>query len=244
MKLLISYFKVYTLEILRNKQAAFFSIFFPAILLLLFGKQDYASHAQGTINQIAVLAVYCIYAAQSVALMSLGISISTSRNSDWSLYLRTLPVAPGVSFGGLLLSTAARAFISVVIVLLIGIFYLGAQLSVPTLSYIVCIAMIGIIPMGLLAIGLGYLVNSESARSVFVIVNLMLLFGSFSLPSTGFFGYARSFIPSFQWVSMVVNHYIPTANLLSPWLWMLGFTIAFYFLATWAYHRQRNTRFS
>jgi len=243
-KLLFSYFKIYTLGIFRNKQAAFFTILFPAILLLLFGKQEYVNQAGNNTNQIAVLAVYCLYAAQSVALMSLGIGISNNRNSDWSLYLRTLPVGPGVNFTGLLFSTAARAFISVLVVLLIGVFYVGSQLSLPTLAFIVVVAMLGTIPMGLLAIGLGYLINAESGRSVFVIINLMLLFGSFSLPATGFFSYVRDFIPSYQWVSVVVNQYVPTANAVIPWLWMLGFTVLFYFFASWSYQRQRNTRFS
>lgn len=242
MKLILMYFKISLVAVMRNRQAAFFTIMFPALLLLMFGHQDHVSNTAA--NHIAVLAIYGNYAVQSVALMSFGISLSNDRNSAWTLYLRTLPVAPGMMFAGRILSLVVRALLSLIIVLLLGVFLLNLSVSLASFLLILLIAMVGAIPMALLAIAVANLVNPESARSVFVILNLGLLFGSFSVSATGLLGYVRDIIPSYQWAAMVLNQYLPNANAWAPWLWMAGFTVLFYFFALYAYQRSRNLRAS
>lgn len=242
MNLLMAYTKTSFLATFRNKQAAFFSILFPVVLLLIFGSQDHIGG--GLVNRIAIMAVYANYAAQSVAFLSLGIGISAERNSDWNLYLRTLPVNPGTIFLGKIFSRIALMIISLILILSIGTLFFQFNLGLLTLSYIFIIAVIGAIPMALLGIAVAYWVEPESARFVFVIMNLGLLFGSFALSSHGIAATLKQFIPSYQWMMMTVSHYSAGSNQLTPWLSMAAFSALFYWLAKKSYSRQRNLRFS
>jgi ABC-2 type transport system permease protein len=240
MSIVMSYFKADLLSFVRNYNALFSTALFPPLLFLLFGPKGGGS----VVEQITMLAAFTNYAVQSVAFMSLAMEISSARHSVWSLYLRTLPVAPYKRFLGMLMAILVRAIIGLLLVLIVA--YLAGRITLPlsTLFFIAVIALLGVIPMGLLGIACGNLLDPASARPFLVVTNLLLFFGSFSLPSQGIPGYLRNFIPSYQWLALVINHYIPQASVMIPWLWMAGFMLFFYFLAVWSYVRQRSMRLS
>ncbi len=238
MRLILTYIKINYLQIIRNRSAAFFNILFPGILFILFGHQ--AAHS--TIAKDGDFIVFCNYAVQTTLFSSLGMSIAENRSSDWTIYLKTLPSRAFQQFSGLIVSKILLAFISLIIMIVLGYLFLGAGLPFHMLLWAIFVALVGSIPLAFLAVGLGYRINPEASRGLFVFLNLLLLFGAFSFPETGFLSVVRNFVPSYQWMMATLSHVIPGANVLTPWYWLLGYTVVFYLFAQWSYSAKRNLR--
>lgn len=242
MRLFWIYVRIELLGMLRNRMAMFFSVVFPSLLLLMFGR----STDQSQLAEIATMIVFINYAVQSVTLMSLGIKTSSERNSEWALYIRTLPVKPAVIFVSKIAMILVIAVLSLILVMGCSHWLFSATLPISDWLAIASVAILGGIPMALLSLGLGYLVHPASARNVFVILNLGLLFACVTLPGHGLAGDIRNIFPSYQWMMVTFSHFMSDAghktDELTPWLWMFAYTIAFYFFAIWSYRRCRNTR--
>lgn len=198
MALSFRYFHLYFLSTVRNTPALFFTLIFPPLMLLLTAHQ-WGSARQ---DQIHAFVVFCNYSVQTVAFMVLGMAVSAEKHSQWSAYLRTLPVGFLPVLAGRTWHTLFLALINLLTISLVGFLFLSVPLNVFEWLYILSIALVGAIPMACLGMAIGYAANPESSRSIFTLCNLLLLFGSFSLPSTGFFGIVRQAIPSYQWSAL------------------------------------------
>jgi ABC-2 type transport system permease protein len=238
MKLLFHYIKINLLQLFRNRSAAFFSIAFPVLLVLVFG------HRTGNteITRIGAMIVFCNYAVQTSTFLSLGLSVSAERSSDWMIYLKTLPAKPHSQFIGLIVSKLVAAFISLILVVLSLYFIAKIHPSIDLLFIIIIAAFLGGIPMALLGIALGYRVNPAAARGIMVFLNLSLLFGAFAFPQQGTWSFIRDFVPSYQWMMISLSHVEPTANSILPWVWLIGWTMVFYAFAVWSHHARRDLR--
>ena len=78
MKLLWSYIKINLIQLFRNRSAAFMSVAFPVLLVLVFGNHV----GSGQIAKIGAMIVFCNYAVQTSAFLSLGLSVSAELSSD------------------------------------------------------------------------------------------------------------------------------------------------------------------
>jgi len=221
------YIKVYILEILRNKAAAFFTIIFPTVMLCLFWNKVGA----GPNAAWGMLIVYAHYAVQTAMLQSLGMGIAFSNHRKWSDYLKTLPVTPVYQVIGRVVAMLLLALLSLCLVLLAGILLLPLKFSFVSLMKVTMVAMLGGIPMGLLGFYLGKKVSAETAKSVFLLLNLGLFFSAFCFPDHGILAQVRDFIPSFQWLNLsfdlVLQHTIHYSYLFG----LLSYTVLFYLLA-------------
>lgn len=238
MKLLLSYIKINLLQLFRNRSAAFFSIAFPVLLVLVLGHRA----GNSEITQMGAMIVFCNYAVQTSTFLSLGLSISAERSSDWMIYLKTLPAKTYSQFIGLIVSKLVAALISLILVILTMYYLAHIHPAFHLLLIIVVAAFLGGIPMALLGIALGYRVNPSAARGVMVFMNLSLLFGTFAFPDKGPWSIVRDFVPSYQWMMISLSHIVPTANFITPWVWLIGWTVAFYALAVWSHHARRDLR--
>lgn len=221
MKLAFFYFKLLFLSTVRNIPALFFTLIFPPLMLLLFAHQWEGKNALGAVI------IFFNYSAQTVALMLLGMGVTQEKNSDWAKYLRTMPIGIKPMIFGRILHTLVLSFINLVTLSFVALFILKLPLEMNLLVYFAFIALAGSIPMALLGMTIGYAANPESSRSIFTLLNLLLLFGSFALPSAGFFGTLREFIPTYQWSQISFSHINSNTTPTIPLLWMSGYTILF-----------------
>lgn len=222
MKLIFEYTKVYILELSRNVSALFFTVLFPAILLQFFGTHD-SSDAS---TQLFTYVIYCNFAVQTVALQKLGISISAERCSAWRLYLKTLPANSFYMLSGRVLSSLFFALISLAMVVVVNGFNHSAHLSYAQQAIVISAALLGGIPMALLAILLGNFLNPAASRGAFVMLNTLLLFGAFSFSIQSAF---KEFIPSYQWMMFSTSLISHAGAMIHLW-WLLGYTLIFYVL--------------
>ncbi len=124
----------------------------------------------------------------------------------------------------------------------VGYFLLKLNLPFETVAFVFVVALLGGIPMGMLGIGIGTMVNALAARSFLVFINLCLLFGAFIFPDKGILSVVRDFVPTYQWMMITLSHQIPGANRLEPWAWMLGWTVVLYLFMNYAHKRRRDLR--
>ncbi|APJ03514.1 hypothetical protein [Silvanigrella aquatica] len=231
MKLTFFYFKVFFLSTVRNIPALFFTLIFPPLMLLLFANQWEGK------NLLGALIVFFNYSVQTVALMLLGMGVTQEKNSDWSKYLRTMPIGILPMIFGRLLHTLFLSIINLISLTFVALFLLNIQIETSQLLYFAFIALAGGIPMALLGMTIGYAANPESSRSIFTLLNLLLLFGSFALPGEGIFGTLRNLIPTYQWAQLSLAHINPTINSAIPLLWLCGYSILFIIIFKKVYKR-------
>ncbi|MES2613973.1 MAG: hypothetical protein V4591_01005 [Bdellovibrionota bacterium] len=237
MRLVLSYFKIYFLTTIRNTPALFFTLIFPPLLLLM------TSHQWGTKDQdkIEAFVVFLNYSIQTVSLMLLGMGVSQEKNSEWSKYKRTLPTSVSTMVFGRMLHTLFLCVINLTTISIVGILILSIPVSLVQLSYFFVVALLGAIPMVLMGMTLGYAANPESSRSIFTLLNLLLLFGSFSLPASGIFYFIKQGIPTYQWMLLSLKVVEPEISVISPLICLGVYTVVFAFLFQKIYSRGQKT---
>jgi ABC-2 type transport system permease protein len=226
MRLATNYFKIYLLSTVRNTPALFFTLIFPPLMLLL------TAHQWGSARQdkLEAFIIFLNYSVQTVCLMLLGMGVSQEKNSSWSKYLRTLPVSAFTMVLGRVMHTLFLCFINLVTISIVAILALSMSVTLSELSYFFAIALLGGIPMALMGMTIGYAANPESSRSIFTLLNLLLLFGSFSLPATGISSYIRMFIPTYQWMLLSSKVVEPSLPILFPTICLAAYALIFAFL--------------
>ncbi len=228
--LINKYLKIYTLELIRNKSAAFFTIIFPTILLLLFSK-----NVPPTENaQWSMLISLANYAVQCAMLQALGMGIAFSNHRKWSEYVKILPASGIYSVIGRVLAMLLFAMLSLLLVLIAGIFWMAFTVSYLKLSIVFFVALAGGIPMGILGFYLGKMISPAAARSLFVLINIALFFAAFCFPDHGWLSFVRTFIPSYQWLTLsydlAMKHSLDYLSLIG----LAGYTATFFVLAVYA----------
>ncbi|KAB8032242.1 ABC-2 transporter permease [Fluviispira multicolorata] len=234
MRLGLEYFKIYFLSTIRNIPALFFTLIFPPLMLLLFAHQWEEKNAFGA------LIVFFNYSVQTVALMLLGMGVTQEKNSEWAKYLRSLPVGLKPMLIGRMLHTLSLSFINLFSVSLVALFILHINVNFEQIISFATIALLGAIPMALLGMAIGYAANPESSRSIFTLLNLLLFFGSFSLPATGIFGTVRNFIPTYQWTVLSYSFVDKSISILNPLICLAAYSFFFLFLFQKMYRKTQK----
>ena len=236
MALAFSYFKIYFLGTIRNTPALFFTLIFPLIMLLI------TSHLWGSDpkNQVEAFVVYLNYSVQTVSLMLLGMGVSLEKNSEWSKYTRTLPTSPVPMVLGRILHTFFLCSINFITVTLAAVFLLSIPLSFVPLCSFFLVALLGGIPMALMGMTIGYAASPESSRSIFTLLNLLFLFGSFGLPKNSLFSFFQNVIPTYQWLQLSLNILEPNRHALPALLCLGGYTLLFVFLFQKIYFKSKK----
>lgn len=224
MKLPFYYFKLFFLGTVRNIPALFFTLIFPPLMLILF------SHHWDSKNSSEAVIVFFNYSVQTVALMLLGMGVTQEKNSDWAKYLRTMPIGIQPMLIGRLLHTLILSLINLITLSIVAVFILQLSITFNHLVYFALIALAGAIPMSIFGITIGFLASPESSRSIFTLLNILLLFGAFSLPSEGVFSIIRECIPTYQWSQLSYAYVDKNLNPLIPLLWLIGYSIFFIIL--------------
>lgn len=234
MKLAISYFQQYFLTTIRNVPSLFFTLIFPPILLLLFAHQFKSDGVQGAVI------VFFNYSVQTVAFMLLGMGVSLEKNSLWAKYLRTLPVGPFPMIIGRLLHTLSLSVLNIVILSCVTILILQIPIKIDELLFFAAVAIGGAIPMAMMGITIGYIASPESCRSIFTLLNLLLLVGSFGLPDTGFLSKVKIFIPSYEWSLISYSYINKDLSILIPFLLFFCYFVLFLLVFIKIYRRQNE----
>jgi hypothetical protein len=238
MRIILLYTAVELKFLFRNYSTAFFTLLFPAFLLLITGHQG----KMGDTSKLGTFVVFCNYAVQCVVFQYLGINIAQEKSSMWTKYLQSLPINRCLGYIGKAIAILLASLLSLLFVIALVAILSDLELSFMQYLWIIFSALIGGIPMVFLAIAIGNIISAGAARSVFVLLNLALLFGAFSIPDHGYWNYLRNITPSFQWLQLGISQLsFYQINKIFPWLWMSGFTVIF-FILMWYSEYQKSIK--
>lgn len=196
----------------RNPMAAFFTLFFPLMIFvvfsLMFGNQEIESLGVTTAQYYAPS--MAVFAAVSATYTNLAVTTAYQRDQGILKRIRGAPLPAAVYMGGKIISAIMIATISVVIMMAIGVAFYGVQIYVATLPAAITTFAVGVATFASLGLLVAAVVRSgEAATAVANATLLPLAFfsGVFIVPSTD----------SPAWLDTVANIF-PLKHFVTPFV--------------------------
>jgi ABC-2 type transport system permease protein len=172
----------------RNPMAAFFTLFFPLMIFvvfsLMFGNQEIESLGVTTAQYYAPS--MAVFAAVSATYTNLAVTTAYQRDQGILKRIRGVPLPAAVYMGGKIISAIMIATISVVIMMTIGVMFYGVQIYAATLPSAIVTFSVGVATFASLGLLVAAVVSSgEAATAVANATLLPLAFfsGVFIVPS-------------------------------------------------------------
>lgn len=243
MRLAVAHARAETANLARYPAYAVPTVAFPAILLLVFGRQ----FERGEPDRL--FAGFAATALLTVAFFQFGVGIATSRTTPWETYLRTLPASPTTRLAGRVLSALVFAAATVGAVTLVALTVYDVDLGPWRLVTLGGVLLVGSIPFALLGIAFGYWLPPRAALPVANVLYLPLAVGGFlwmrptaDVPRD--VDIASQLLPTRSWMELLDpvatgDHPIPLRHVAALTAWGL----VFFGLAWWGYRRDEGEQF-
>jgi len=229
------------------------SIVLPAMFYAFIGlgqaKQPLFPGAHVTFGEY-FLGSMALYGVANVMVLGFGISIANERGQKQDLLMQSTPLPAAVFFIGKALSALAIAMLALVALFLLAEVAGGIDLNATQWLTLTYRAMLCSIPFIGLGFALGYIAGPNSAPAVTNLIYLPTAFASGLffplrlLPQ--FLQNIAPYLPLYRGAQLVwsaVGTPIDT-SVTTDWLYMSGFTVAFFALALWAYRRDQGRKFN
>ncbi|HYM97599.1 MAG TPA: ABC transporter permease [Candidatus Sulfotelmatobacter sp.] len=230
------------------------SIVLPAMFYAFIGlgqaKQPLANGLTVTFGEY-FLASMALYGVANVMVLGFGISLANERGQKQDLLMQSTPLPALVFFIAKTISALVIAFMALVVLSLLAYAAGGAHLTSSQWLTLFLRAMLCSIPFVGLGFALGYLAGPNSAPAVTNLIYLPTAFASglffplHLLPQ--FLQNIAPYLPLYRGAQLVWDSVgAPTegGSLSTDWLYMGGFTVAFFVLAIWAYRRDQGRKFN
>ena len=244
MRLALAHARAETANLARYPAYALPTVAFPAILLLVLGRQ----FERGEPDRL--LAGFAATALLTVAFFQFGVGIATSRTTPWEAYLRTLPASPTTRLVGRVLSALVFAAATVSAVAIVAFTVYRVEMAPWRLGALGLVLLVGSVPFALLGIAFGYWLPPRAALPVANLLYLPLAVGGFlwmrpteEVPHD--VDVASQFLPTRSWMELLDpiatgDHAVPLRHLAALTAWGL----VFFALAWWGYRRDEGERFT
>ena len=230
------------------------SIVLPAMFYAFIGlgqaKQPLFPGSHETFGEY-FLGSMALYGVANVMVLGFGISLANERGQKQDLLMQSTPLPAYVFFVAKALSALAIAVLA--LVALFALASLGGGVDLTTTQWLTLTyrALLCSVPFIGLGFALGYLAGPNSAPAVTNLIYLPTAFASglffplHLLPQ--FLQNIAPYLPLYRGAQLVWDAVgAPTegGSLTTDWLYMAGFTVAFFALALWAYRRDQGRKFN
>lgn len=230
------------------------SIVLPAMFYAFIGlgqaKQSLGPGSHVTFGEY-FLASMALYGVANVMVLGFGISLANERGQKQDLLMQSTPLPPVVFFIAKTLSALLIAFMALVVLSVLASVAGGANLAASQWVTLFARAMVCSIPFVGLGFALGYIAGPNSAPAVTNLIYLPTAFASGLffplnfLPK--FLQNIAPYLPLYRGAQLVWDSVGAPTNgdpLTKDWIWMAGYTVAFFVLALWAYRRDQGRKFN
>jgi len=230
------------------------SIVLPSMFYAFIGlgqaRQPLGPHIATTFGAY-FLASMALYGVANVMVLGFGISLANERGQKQDLLMQSTPLPPVVYFVAKALSALAIAVIALLVLCVFAAVAGGVSLSASQWIALTTRSMLCSIPFIGLGFALGYLASPNSAPAVTNLIYLPTAFASglffplSLLPK--FLQNVAPYLPLYRGAQLVwdaVGVPVSSDPLSTDWLYMAGFTVAFFVLAVWAYRRDQGRKFN
>ncbi|MDQ2748752.1 MAG: ABC transporter permease [Pseudonocardiales bacterium] len=239
----LTYTRLELLRTVRNRQSMIFSLGFPIVMYFLLaglskGSKDFLKAAGISAPQYYMVGLLSFGAM--VAVLSGGARIAAERTIGWNRQLRLTPLSALGYLRAKVLTSYVMALGTVILLYAAGI-VMGVRLPISSWLEMTGLVIVALIPFAGLGIGMGHLLNDDSAgAAIGGGVGLLAFLGGTWFPITGggFFVDLCQSLPSY-WLVQAGHVGLGASN---PWgakgwiviaVWSAA-TITF---AAWAYRR-------
>jgi ABC-2 type transport system permease protein len=230
-------------------------IVLPAMFYAFIGlgqaKQRMGSGANAVTFGEYFLASMALYGVANVMVLGFGISLANERGQKQDLLMQSTPLRPIVYFVAKALSALLIALMALIVLSALAVVAGGAHLGASQWANLFVRAMLCSIPFIGLGFALGYLAGPNSAPAVTNLIYLPTAFASglfFPLQLLPkFLQDIAPYLPLYRGAQLVWDSVgAPTegGSLTTDWLYMAGYTVAFFVLALWAYRRDQSRKFN
>ena len=230
------------------------SIVLPSMFFAFIGlgqaKQALAPHVSVTFGQY-FLASMALYGVANVMVLGFGISLANERGQKQDLLMQSTPLPAVVFFVAKALSALAIALIALIVLAVFAAVAGGVSLTTSQWITLGVRSMLCSIPFIGLGFALGYLASPNSAPAVTNLIYLPTAFASGLffplrlLPQ--FLSNIAPYLPLYRGAQLVWDSVgAPTegGTITEDWIYMAGYTVAFFLLALWAYRRDQGRKFN
>lgn len=233
------------LKIFRNPPSVLFGIGFPTLFFLIFGFSLNAAYAP------TILASYAAYGAFIVSFQTFSISLATERALGWNKLLRTTSMSSALYLGSKLLVIILTGVISMLLLFAVAAFSGKVHMSLLVWAQLLGMMVIGMIPLSLLGLFLGFIGSANLTLALSTILTLLLSFASgLWIPLSflpDFIQKIAPYLPSYHLGQLAWNTVGSPSGDGHLWLHLLiliAYAAGFAVLAAWAYMRDENKNFA
>lgn len=228
-------------RLLREPMFAVGTIGFPLLFFVLFGLPNINNTLPDGTPLGGYIAInFAANALVSLALFSFGANIASERQNAWLRLLRASPMPTFLYFIAKLIAALVFSALAVAIQYLFAHLIGGVTLSALTLLITLAKLLLGMIPLIMMGLAIGFLSSPVAASMMANIIGLVLAFGSglfmplHLLPK--FVQQIAPFLPVYHLGEVARSALVPTTYAeLHHWLILFGFGILFGALALWGW---------
>lgn len=226
MKLLWSQISYQNKIFARNPTAAFFTVLFPLLIFLVF----VVIFGNERIDELGVnMAQYfapamAVFAAVSASYTNIAVGTAYQRDEGILKRIRGTPLPASVYLGAKIISATMIAFVSVVIMMGVGVLFFNVQIYADTLPAAIVTFIIGVgcfAALGLLVAGLVGSGEAATAVTNATLLPLAFISGVFLAPSDeapAWIDTVANIFPLKHFVEPFTDAFNPTFTG-SPWQW-------------------------
>lgn len=214
------------------------SVAIPLVMYLVF--TNVYGDGQKQAAALYVMVGMAGFGALGAAMMN-GMSVVQDRTYGWLRQLRITPLSPGRVVVARGLTGMLVGLPAILAVCVLGGLINGVHLPLSRWLEVVLLLWLGTAPFSLLGLGVGYLVSTQAAQSVSMLLNFGLsLLGGLWVPATLFPGVLRrisTFVPTSGYANISRQVAFGSRPQLTDIVVLLVWFVAFGLLAAVAYRR-------
>lgn len=247
--MLAEHIRAQFLSFLRNVALSVVTLVMPIVLFAFIATAG-ASRAYGAGSTFGAyfLASMASYAVSAVMIFNFGVTVAVDRGQRVDRLIRVAPVPPLIYLGARIITALIFALVALALLFVYALLVAGVQME--PLNWIVLAAslLLGSFPFIALGFAIAYLTGPNAAVAIANITYLVLAFASGifmpfdSLP--GFIQAIAVYLPTYHyaqlaWGAVGVNAEAP----LIAFAWLVGYGVALFVIAGWAYRREETRTF-
>ncbi len=238
------------LKLARNPMFMLGTVLFPTVFFAMFA----LPYVKESIGQVGVgqyfVISYSAYSLLSVALFSFGVSVAAERGMGWTRLLRVAPTPPAAYFAAKIAAGLLIGLLAILVLVAFAFLVGGVRFDFPVLVLAILKLLLGMVPLVLLGLFIGFAANPTSAAVVAQLLFIPLSFMSgLFIPLSQAPQFIRELAPyspvyHFAQIGWSTIGAPQGGSEESHWLWLLGYGALFLVLALWAYKRAEDKRFN
>lgn len=234
------------LKLLRLPIYAVSVLAFPVMFYVIFGATFGGQQAQGMLVSKYMVATFAAAGILSASLFAFGAGVASERGQGWLRLKRVSPMPPAAYFFAKI--AMATLFGALVVILVTGaaMGLQGVRIGFGSWLGLLAVLLTGVLPFSALGLAFGFLFGPNSAPMVLNLLYMPMAFASgLWIPIQAMPDVVQRiavYLPSYHYAQLALGTIgaAPRADAMTHAAVLAAFTVAFFFLALWAYRRDEG----